>query len=446
MSFSNPLSLSIALPDGQIASQTWVNALLTQMGLNATVTPEQYGAAGDGVTNDAVALQAAFNSGKRVLLTKNYLVTTGIQYTLNRTIIEGIGDNAIISCDGAAVAVLLSPSATGLGRCALRNVKLLQTNATVQGVGLDTSDMPNFLADNVRIESFGTGHRVIDAASQSFYSRYTSLQIFNCNTGISVGGSQANQNTWYSARIKPMNGGGGTGIALSDARGCSFYSCDVEATAAAGITGISLDATTRECWFYNPWVEGCAVGISVASGVARSGVVGGSITANTTDISNSATFENFVFLGTNQSGNTLWKMGPFQWGTGSPIGAVSANAGTMFLRSDNGGSSPTMYLKRGGSGTTSGWVEAGVRTGTVSSISFASTNSYTQAVTFSSPFPTGVTPTVTTNINSAAGETAFWQSRAYSVSNTGFTLFLYTTGAGNAWTGNDVQWTAASNN
>lgn len=41
-------------------------------------------------------------------------------------------------------------------------------------------------------------------------------------------------------------------------------------------------------------------------------------------------------------------------GTGSPEGAVIANVGTMYLRSD-GGANTTLYIKESGTGNT-GWI------------------------------------------------------------------------------------------
>jgi hypothetical protein len=78
-------------------------------------------------------------------------------------------------------------------------------------------------------------------------------------------------------------------------------------------------------------------------------------------------------------------------------------------------------------------------------VSFVALSSSTVAVLYDVAFPVGVVPTVTTNINSGAGVTARWDSRAFNVSNTGFTLFVYKTdGADPAqtWANVPVQWHA----
>jgi hypothetical protein len=80
------------------------------------------------------------------------------------------------------------------------------------------------------------------------------------------------------------------------------------------------------------------------------------------------------------------------------------------------------------------------RRGTVS-ITFASAVSATTAVNFGFTFP--ATPTVTTNIDVGAGATTRWESRAISVTTTGFTMFVYQSQAiANAWTDIPVSYIA----
>lgn len=55
------------------------------------VTPEEFGAAGDGTTDDTAAVQAAVDSGMTVKLTKQYLITAPVRITRDHTIIEGTG-------------------------------------------------------------------------------------------------------------------------------------------------------------------------------------------------------------------------------------------------------------------------------------------------------------------------------------------------------------------
>jgi hypothetical protein len=80
------------------------------------------------------------------------------------------------------------------------------------------------------------------------------------------------------------------------------------------------------------------------------------------------------------------------------------------------------------------------RTGT-QNMSFTTLSQSTANVSFGFTFPTA--PRVTTNIDSAAGETARWCSRAYSITTTGFIMFVFQAQATtNTWSSIPVSWVA----
>jgi hypothetical protein len=62
--------------------------------------------------------------------------------------------------------------------------------------------------------------------------------------------------------------------------------------------------------------------------------------------------------GTAFVGNIAWAAGSthkIQWGSGSPAGVITADVGSLWLRTD-GGTSTTLYVKESGNGATTGWV------------------------------------------------------------------------------------------
>jgi hypothetical protein len=81
------------------------------------------------------------------------------------------------------------------------------------------------------------------------------------------------------------------------------------------------------------------------------------------------------------------------------------------------------------------------RTGSTA-ISFTTQDSFTQAVLFGFTFPD--IPKVMTNINSGAGATSRWISRAISITTTGFTMFVFapTAGLTQTWVSIPVDWVA----
>lgn len=75
----------------------------------------------------------------------------------------------------------------------------------------------------------------------------------------------------------------------------------------------------------------------------------------------------------------------------------------------------------------------------INSVSFTALSSTTVNVVFTHSFSTA--PVIMTNINSGAGATAQWHSRAINITATGFQLFLFGPGA-STWSNVAVQWTA----
>lgn len=83
----------------------------------------------------------------------------------------------------------------------------------------------------------------------------------------------------------------------------------------------------------------------------------------------------------------------------------------------------------------------------VQNVTFAAANSNVTAVVFPIAFPAGVVPYVKCNINSGAGATSRWTSRAISITNTGFSIFSFhtdTADAAVAWAAIPVGWMATT--
>ena len=118
----------------------------------------------------------------------------------------------------------------------------------------------------------------------------------------------------------------------------------------------------------------------------------------------------------------------------SLIGLITSGRRVFVLEIPGGGLYIVGYGGPDAHGTLRG--ETGQET-----LNFTTQTSVTQAVTFAEPFD--VAPKVTTNINSSAGATLSWFSRAFGISTTGFTLWV--TGPSATWSGVGVQWVATAN-
>ena len=209
----------------------------------------------------------------------------------------------------------------------------------------------------------------ITGTSQTFYHGYRNLIFFDCVNCIKIGtganSSQPNMHQFYNIRCRPRAGGGGAGLTTNDVRGLLFSGLDVEPGTGTGITGINLLNTTgasREITFLNCWLEANDTNVSIAASCARITFLGGTITApGTTNINDSGTGTTFVNVNNNASlknqmpsPTLIGSTAGIYSGIGSPEGAVTANVGSLYMRTD-GGASTTLYVKESGSSST-GWI------------------------------------------------------------------------------------------
>lgn len=171
------------------------------------------------------------------------------------------------------------------------------------------SDMANSWIGNMRIEEYGTAIQMLDTTSVSFYNHVQDVQIFNCNNGVSLGGTQPNLNLWTNVRVRQKAGGAGTGFNLVDTRGNVFVMPDAEPATAAGITGFHLDGTTRDNLFLGMWAENNATGLLIDAGANNNVFIGGSITSNSTDITDNGT--GTIMLGVNKTGTKINRINKF---------------------------------------------------------------------------------------------------------------------------------------
>lgn len=127
----------------------------------------------------------------------------------------------------------------------------------------------------------------------------------------------------------------------------------------------------------------------------------------------------------------------------SPILAVQIDSALAALETSINAQTTTIAMLEGNIADTQDEVDDlmdWTQTGAVS-MSFSSVVSATTAVNFGFTFP--VAPVVTTNIDSGAGPTARWESRAINLTTTGFTMFVYQSQAiSGSWTDIPVNWLA----
>lgn len=131
-------------------------------------------------------------------------------------------------------------------------------------------------------------------------------------------------------------------------------------------------------------------------------------------------------------------------GGGSPILAVQVDTALASVETKvdvNTSNISANTAAIAANGTTMTNIQNWTRRGIVL-VSFTTAGSFTTAVNFGFTFPAA--PTVVTNIDSGAGSTARFETRAITLTTTGFTLFVYTSvvGATSTWVDVPVSWIA----
>jgi hypothetical protein len=256
------------------------------------------GSTGCDYTTIQAALDAMGAEGGTIwLMDPSYQITTGLLVKSNRVEIIGKANGTRIYCDGSSVTTLIKANSTTYQGFALRNVWLDQTNATIQGIAIDASNMSLCIYENVRILSFGTAIKIDDTANNTFYNMFRDIKIFECNNGIDITSTNpVNDNQFENIRIALKAGGAGTGLKITNGQGNLFVNLNAEPGTGTGITGVSLTtANTMDTCFVNSYFENNATNVSIGSGVLRTTFIGGTNTlAGTTNLSDSGTDTAFV--------------------------------------------------------------------------------------------------------------------------------------------------------
>jgi hypothetical protein len=207
------------------------------------ITPEMYGAAGNGVTDDSAAIQAAIDaaggSGTVYLQNKTYLIGTGL--IINSAYAKLVCDG-LINYTGTGSAVAIKPTGgTALSRVDVRINRIDAENGT--GIILDASDgkMTSIYVDVNYIYKSKIGIQLLaDNENYISYCVVKSKEIKATETGIHIenkgsgeGISFLNEAYYYLGRIL---GGCKTGVKIINAGAHKFMSGSFE--------GLADDATS----------------------------------------------------------------------------------------------------------------------------------------------------------------------------------------------------------
>ena len=128
---------------GFLQSGTGAVATTVQAKLRETVSVKDFGAVGNGVTNDASAIQSALNTGKNVEIEKGltFRIDSGLSFTsanqvliLNGTLLAGVAMNAVITSTDLSGVGITGHGEIKCNSLADNGVKFVATAANPTGV------------------------------------------------------------------------------------------------------------------------------------------------------------------------------------------------------------------------------------------------------------------------------------------------------------------------
>lgn len=231
----------------------------------------------------------------------------GIQPKVSGTIITGDGLCTQFNFDKANTTNAIEPAVDDLTNIVFSNFYIHQTNATFGGIGINASNTPLLLVQNIKIDQTGTSTSDKDTKNETFYQRWENLDLRNNNTCIDIGGNPVNDNMFENIRCGQAVGGKGFAVYLDSssvngAQSDTFINFDAEPIGSGvGITGIYANNAVDDL-FINPYVEGNAVGWNLTANSQRINFQGGEFVSNTT-YTNSGS--NNQWLGTDKEGVAL---------------------------------------------------------------------------------------------------------------------------------------------
>lgn len=265
------------------------------------------------------------------LFVKNGVYSEQITFTAAKQIIEFESLNAKLQCNGATQDPCISTN--GQNEWRIFGGTIQETNASLRGTALNFSDSAKGWWDGSRINNFATTTYAHDTISNTFYNKFSNLDMVEPLSCIDLGGTQANENLFTNIqKCRPMAVIGGNAIYVSDARGIDFINVGVEGTTTTkGNVGWYFDATSRDNRAISTWTEGVGTGVMVDAGANNIFFDGGSITSNGTDIVDNGTYTSF--WGVNRTGQKLFTV-PFITATSST--ATSTFVGNLQIGTTSG--------------------------------------------------------------------------------------------------------------
>lgn len=257
-------------------------------------TPEAFGAAHDGATDDTAAIQAALDAAATIGVAGTVYLLPGAQpYRVTAALsvadgvtLAGAGHNSRIRSEFAGYLFTLT------GRRNIRMINFRVSIAHASGGWLTLSNtfrchFMSIFAEGQHGPSTGaTYHAQVGVllTGNAGDNRFVSCDINNFGTGVRV---DSIMNYFigcdFGTNYRGIHGGDPTGVVFG--AGVSLTNCTMVSTAASTDRHVWIEGSANSWWFHGLWIEGAVTGMEIGNGSGGPVNVvfsGGKVAATTT--------------------------------------------------------------------------------------------------------------------------------------------------------------------
>jgi hypothetical protein len=179
-------------------------------------------------------------------------------------VLEGEGcQSTTISYTGSAQAIKMATPASRSYGVGVRGIKVADAGAGT--VGLDMESVSTGVFDDVLIDGFTTGVRLVGSNGFCVYNRFTNVNAQNSTTGWVIGAAGSNSNTFMACRADVAT----TGWNITDSNqsqliGCQIENCTTGVSITSTASALSDRTTIMGCRF-----EGNTTNVNITSSNVR---------------------------------------------------------------------------------------------------------------------------------------------------------------------------------
>lgn len=248
------LVLETKLPD---LSATYAPPATVALRARMPLNVKDYGATGDGVTDDRAAMQAALNAlpangGTVFVPTGTYVIGGDLIVNVDNTVIRGVHDGSLLQFESAALVVDGSTGyrvGVGVYDIAVRRDGTAGPAIHLKGGGSGTG-VTHFNAANVTVRA-STGEGLL--IQGSYIGTFTGCYFMACATGIKVA-ADVGAGTVYGNNLTFVGGetqGCTAGIVLDHPLAVTFVGHAIEGSTTSGveILGGAYGVGFHHCYF-----------------------------------------------------------------------------------------------------------------------------------------------------------------------------------------------------